>query len=158
MSELTGPQKQKLALLARNAFNKLRSITRGRDDTFDDSAAAFAEWRHEQVAIACGKSGLRGCDQKDFKAVEARFLFLLGRDVAAFHSNLRHQSEPARQLRVVIAQACERWGFNMNYATWICRTIHKVRLEDASEDVLKKVLFTVNSRGRAKHKKEQEAA
>lgn len=117
------------------------------------SEACFTTWRHEQVKLAVGKNGLRLCSQLDYQGLRRHFLHLLGEDGQALKADLRHQSEPTRQARAVLAKALQRWGFHSSYAEAICRNQYKVELDDATPKQIWQIVYTVNKRG-AKRKRE----
>lgn len=151
MSTLNNNQKTRLAMLASRAFNLLGAQARGRGEAWDQSAVAFKAWRHEEVAKACGKAGLRCCSQLDYKAVEAHFLNLLpGQAGQAFNAQVKSHTEAERQQQWLIVAACERWGYHLSFAEALCQAIHKKPLADADARILRLVLITVNKRGAAK--------
>lgn len=167
MSALNHQQKRTLAQLARRAFNHVGARVRGatvpptpgdRQADLDLLAAsgtskAFDAWRQEHVADACGKAGLRLCSQLDYKVVEGHFLELLGQHGRAFNAHMQAQSEPRRQMEHLVVAACKKWGFHLSYAESICRTIHRVNLNDATPEVLRLVMITIHARGAAKARK-----
>jgi hypothetical protein len=146
MSALTNQQKQRLAILAREAYAK--APQRDRD------AADFNDWRHEQVATACGKLGLRCASQADYKAIEAHFLQLVGQEGKALKALVRSQTEGRRQAEYKLVKECESAGFHISYAEKICWNQNRCSLFDASEKQIWKVFFTVRNRknGKAKAK------
>ena len=88
---LTHDQKRYLSQLASRAYKRQTAIARGRGESlaggkYDGLAQTAAEqqYRHDQVALATGKLGLRCCSQDDYKEVEGHFLDLLGNHAAAF--------------------------------------------------------------------------
>lgn len=119
------------------------------------TSAAFDTWRHAQVVRACGKDGLRLCSQLDFNAVKGHFLWLIGEDGHALNAHMRAETEQRRQFEHLIVIACTRWGFHLSYAENLCRSIHRVNLNDADARVLRLVMITVNARGAAKAKKQR---
>lgn len=176
MSALSKIQKAHLAQLARRAFNRAHAMRQAEHAAqmqpaaaatlqealhaleVDGSNAAFESWRHAHVANACGKHGLRCCDQLDYKTVEAHFLQLLGQDGRALNAHVRAETEPRRQAETVLTEACRRWGFHLNYAANLCQKIHKVSLFDASTGTIWKLIYTINNRGRARAKAKAPAA
>jgi len=153
MSALTKFQKSRLAKLAATAFRFECAKARGRRETVDVSNAALNQWRRDQVARACGKLGLRCCDQFDYKSVEAHFLDMLGHTGAAFNAHMKAQSEPRRQAYVVLMRECARFsraGITAAYADAICRRQFKTALDSASEKQLWCLVYTIRNRGRAK--------
>jgi hypothetical protein len=141
MSELSTKQKKYLAQLARQAF-KVRG-TPGAD---------FDEWRHEQVANAVGKAGLRCCSQIDYKAVESHFLDMTGRSGRAMTALVQHQSEPRRQAEAVLLRELAAAGQHINYANAICRSQFKCGLFDASEKQIWCLVYTVRNRASGKRR------
>lgn len=158
MSGLTSYQKQRLARLCERAFNRQAALARGRGEAVATDWRSRAAWRHQEVAAACGKEGLRCCDQGDYKVVEARFLELLGESGQAMEAEYRGASEAQRQVEWVICRACEKWGLPLNYVNAICRTQFGCDLTEATLHQLKALLATVNNRGRAKARKGAEAS
>lgn len=69
---LTTAQKTRLAMLVKEAYTvqEQAGLVDGDEKTF----------RHEQVAVATGKAGLRECDNSNFRAIKAHFLRLAGRE------------------------------------------------------------------------------
>lgn len=150
MSSLSTLQKKILARLARRAFNLTGAKALGAGDAWDGSGAAFDVWRHDQVATASGKAGLRACSQLDYKRVEAHFQSLLGQDGRALNAHVRAETEPRRQAEAKLLEVCEQWGFHLDYASSLSLRIHKVNLFDADTAVIWKLIYTINNRGRAK--------
>jgi hypothetical protein len=177
MSALSKTQKAILAQLARRAFNLAGARARGSAVgrvpspggapdlqsalvalTITGTSAAFEQWRHEHVALACGKAGLRCCDQQDYKRVEAHFLELLGESGKAMNSLVRAETEPKRQAETVLAREMRQFGFSAPYVATICRTQFKCDVEDATTGQLWKLVYTIRNRGNAKRRQHQEAA
>lgn len=151
-------QKQILAQLARRAFNKAGAVARGRGEEWDESSAHFNEWRHEQVAKACGKAGLRCCDQMDYQIVRGHLLDLLGESGTAFNALVRgdRDNQERLQFRALIYQNIEKnkdIGMTVGYAYAICRNQFKCHFNEASTQQLKNLLFTIRNRATAKRKK-----
>lgn len=175
MSALSIKQKVYLAQLALRAFHREGAQARGAGANANPQSAhnlqaalaslaaegsnkAFEEWRHQQVARACGKQGLRCCSQLDYKTVEAHFLHLLGEDGRALNALVRAEEEPRRQAEAVLVKTCLKWGFQLAYADALCRGIHKMPLNDAPPQIIWQVVYTVENRGRIKARKEKEMA
>lgn len=138
---LTHAQKAHLARLAARAFNRANAIARGQGE---QPAADAAAWRRDQVAVACGKLGLRCASQRDYKLIEARFLDLLGDTTNAFRAGVRAATEDRRQAYWHIAQACARLGKPMAYANAISRQMFRgLTLDDIALTALWKVLFAL---------------
>jgi hypothetical protein len=182
MSALSNKQKWILSAMAERAFRLIGAKVRGsfRTGTGDEakgpfaagqfatlqetldalaangSAACLETWRHEQVRLAVGKGGLRLCDQLDYSKVEAHFQALLGEDGKALKADVRSASESRRQMEYNVDAACQRWGFQLSYAEAICRAAHHVSLQEADARTLRMVLYTINNRGAARRRKQQE--
>jgi hypothetical protein len=72
---LSNDQKTKLVMYAKAAFEvQCRAGLCESDET---------KFRHEQVAIATGKSGIRECNNSHFRSIAAHFLRLAGREKEA---------------------------------------------------------------------------
>lgn len=153
---LSHKQKRYLSQLSDRAFQRAAADAYARHDYFYEGVPtkqAHDDFRHSEVAQACGKAGLRCCSQDDYKLVEAHFLALLGRDVAAFNAGVRAATEPRRQAEAVLVRECERFGLRLSYAAAICRNVFKCSLEDASPKQLFKVMYTIRNRGNARERK-----
>jgi ribosomal protein S14 len=137
-------QKAYLAQLARRAFNLEGARARGRGEAFDSSCKAFDAWRQQEVGKACGKLGLRCCDQRDYRTVEGHFLNLLGQPDKALNSFVKAQSEERRQVQFKIKSMCQRLGKPLDYAHGVCRQMFRgLAYEDASDAQLWKVFFAL---------------
>jgi len=146
-SPLTNFQKQHLARLAGRAYNLQAAIARGAGKVFEPDAE---RWRHDQVAAACGKLGLRCCSQLDYKRVEAHFLELLGEHGRAFQAQVQAETEPRRQAEAVLVRECERAGLPLQYAEKICQRQFRCSLFDAGEKQIWSLVYTVRNRARKK--------
>lgn len=147
---LSNKQKAYLAQLIKQAY--LRVVGEAGPDV-----ASVEDWRHQQVAAACGKLGLRCCGQDDYKRIEAHFLELLGEHGRAMKAHVAAETEPRRQAEAVLVRELERFGLRMGYAEAICQRQYKCGLFDASEGQLWKLVYTVRNRGHAKSKSSKEA-
>lgn len=142
---LSNKQKAYLAQLINQAYAKVVGHA-------GPGVASVEDWRHSQVAAACGKFGLKCCDQNDYKRVEAHFLELLGESSRAFRAHVAAETEPRRQAEAVLTRELERFGMRLAYAEAICRQQFKCGLFDASEGQLWKLVYTVRNRGNARKK------
>jgi len=143
---LTNVQKRILSQLARRAFNRELAMARGRGEKLADlNEVAF---RHQHVAQACGKLGLRCCSQDDYGAVKGHFLNLLGESGKAFEAIHHGEGNARRVAEFKVVQACEQAGLQVAYAGRICANMFKCSLADASADQLWKLMFTIKNRGR----------
>lgn len=154
---LTKGQKRYLSQLADRAFNRAAALARGAGEAVptdnEPHSVAAAKYRHEQVAKACGKLGLRCADQHDYKLIEGHFLELLGQHGAAFNAQLKAHTETRRQVEHKITAACAEFGFSLSYAHKICCAQNKGRgLEEVEEKQLWQIFFTIRNRGLARRK------
>ena len=155
---LTKGQKAYVAQLAKRAFNLTVAKARGSGNTFDDSDRPTdpllrdeEAWRHAEVALACGKLGLRCCSQDDYRIVEGHFLELLGQHGAAFNAQVHAATEKKRVAQFKVMEACERFGLTIGYAAHIAKQQNNgAALEDLSERALWNLVYTINNRGRKK--------
>jgi hypothetical protein len=145
---LSNKQKAYLAQLIRQAYRKVVGQP-GPD------VASEEDWRHQQVAAACGKVGLKCCDQYDYKRVEAHFLELLGNHGGAMRAHVQAETEPRRQAEAVLVRECERFGVRLAYAVAICQRQFRCGLFDATEKQIWNLVFTVRNRGN-KRKREMD--
>lgn len=156
-SPLTNDQKQTLAILARRAFDFAGAKARGRGEPWNGDSAHFEEWRHEHVAKACGKVGLRCCTQLDFRAVRSHFNDLLGNTRAAFNDALAAETEPLRQAQAVLVRELKAAGLRIDYALAICRNQFKCALDDANAKQVWSLVYTVRNRAAKKRRQLQTA-
>jgi hypothetical protein len=155
---LTKGQKAYLAQLARRAFNMALAKARGSGNTFDGSDDPSdtllrdeGAWRHAQVALSCGKLGLRCCSQDDYRIIEGHFLELLGQHGAAFNAQMHASTEKKRVAQFKVMEACKRFGLSIGYAAHIAKNQNNgSALEDLSERALWNLVYTINNRGRKK--------
>lgn len=141
---LKNNQKWEIVKLARAAFAKL--------DPADIDGQSFDEWRHSEVARACGKQGLRCCDQDDYAGLKAHFLDMLGASGAAFNWHVRAQSQGDRVARAVLERECGKAGVSLGYAIAICKRQFHCELNDASEKQLWSLVYTVRNRATARRR------
>jgi hypothetical protein len=123
---LSNGQKRYLAQLARRAWERDAEA-----DGLDE-----AGFRHEQVARAVGRLGLRCCSQDHYGAVKAHFLNLLGQPGRALEADLRGRPE-LNERRIIlwkIKERCREYGIGIGVAEGICRQMTRGRsLEEADE-------------------------
>lgn len=117
--------------------------------------ASFDEWRHSEVTKACGKNGLRCCDQDDYAGLKAHFLDAAGASGAAFNWHVRAQSQGDRVAMAVLRRECGAAGVKVAYAAAICLRQFRCTLEDASEKQIWSLVYTVRNRAAAKRRKEK---
>jgi hypothetical protein len=148
-------QKRILSQLARRAFNLVSARARGRGEAPDTSAAAMDAWRHNEVAAACGKFGLRCCGQDDYRLVQAHFHHLLGEDGRALNDHVEHLSNGRRQAEAVLWREIQRaasLGITREYVASICSRQNRCSILDASEKQLWHLVFTVRTRAAARRR------
>lgn len=136
---LSHKQKSYLSQLARRAW-----------ETAEREVGAPEDFRHTEVARACGKAGLRCCSQDDYKHVEAHLLDLCGEPAKAFNAHVAATTQPVRQAEAVLARACREAGVELGYAAAICQRQFRCPLAEASERQLWNLVFTVRNRGHAR--------
>lgn len=141
---LSGRQKARLCILAREAFEKVQG--RG-----PHSAAELEQFRHEQIRRAVNRNGLRDCGQNDYLPLKAHFLDLTGESGEALNAHLAHGGEERRLAQHKLAAMCAERGVTLGYAAAICRAQFKCALDDASPAQLWKLFFTLKTR-RSKNK------
>ncbi|MDD3885376.1 MAG: hypothetical protein PHI35_00710 [Victivallaceae bacterium] len=138
---LTREQKARLMILAREAFEKHCAETGERF-----TAAGLETWRRAEQVKACGKASLRASSQMDFLPLKAHFLNLLGDSGNALNLLLHQQTEPARQARFKLEEACEERGLAMSYPAAICKRQYRCSLDEANAKQLWHLVFTVRNR------------
>lgn len=144
-AKLSNVQKRILSGLSRQAWQKAGPELDGISEE---------DFRHQEVIKACGKIGLRCCDQNDYKLVEGHFLELLGHHGAAFNANLRAATETRRLVVHKITTACQEFGLQLAYANTICRNQNHGRgLDEVEEKALWRIFYTIRNRGLARKKK-----
>jgi len=147
---LSKNQKRYLSELSRRAWSKAGPELDGISE---------ADFRHQEVAAACGKLGLRCADQNDYKLIEGHLLEKLGRHGAAFNAQVRAATEPRRLVEHKILQACQEFGFGLGYADAICRAQnHGAGLDNVEEKRLWFVFITIRNRGNGRKKAARAAA
>jgi len=127
---LTKRQKYYLVTLARQAFEGecRRKNVEGR------IPGAEEKFRHEAVAKACGKRGLRCCSQDDYGYVKAHLQGLLGAEGAAVRSYVRQATNERRVVEWKIVKRCEEYGIPLAKAEGICRQMTRGRgLQEVEE-------------------------
>jgi len=146
---LTNRQKYVLSDLSRQAWRLALERAGGREDDF----CTEEDFRHQEVARAVAKHGLKCCDQNDYKAIEAHFLALLGRTEAAQRAQARAGTEPKRQAEAVLAENLQKFGLPMAYAESICRRQNKCSLAEAAANQIWRLVYTIRNRGSARSKR-----
>lgn len=135
---LSNQQKAALALLAKEAY-----AAQGGDAML---GMTEREFRHEEVAKACGKGGLTECSQDDYNPIKARFLDLKGESGRALNAHLAHQTEDVSVARFKLQEALKLAGKGEAYAAAIARHRFKCALEQCSAKQLWQLVFTLNKR------------
>ena len=146
-AKLSNRQKWILSDLARQAWTKAGPELDGITEE---------DFRHQEVARACGKLGLRCCDQNDYKLIEGHLRELLGQRGAVFKANLRAATETTRLVQHKILAACEEFGFQLAYADKIARAQNHGRaLDELEEKALWRIFYTIRNHGLARKRKPQ---
>ena len=143
---LTNKQKFILSDLSRQAWAKALAASGQHEDDF----LSADDFRHQEVARAVGKHGLRCCGQMDYKAIEGHFYTLLGAVPAAFNAHVRSATEPRRQAEAVLHENLQKFGLPTSYAEAICRRQYKCSLVEASIQQLWRLIYTIRNRGNRK--------
>lgn len=153
---LTNGQKRYLSQLSERAFRFAGAKARGRGETWpEDTAKELSFYRHNEVAKACQKVGLRCCSQDDYKLVEAHFLNLLNEPGKAFQAHVRATTNDERiaewKLLAEIKAAADV-GIDRRYAEAICRRQYGCTIIEASAKQKWNLMFTIKNRASAKRK------
>lgn len=153
---LTRYQKAYLAQLADRAFSRAAEVARQRGELPATDWRARENYRHDQVAAACGKFGLRCCSQDDYKLVEGHFLEALGHHGAAFNAFTRAATNDLRVAQYKLREACKQAGLSINYANAICRNQNRgLTIDDVTAQTIWRLIYTIRSRAAARrHQKE----
>lgn len=140
---LSNAQKATLCIMSREAFDA-RADAHADDD--------FAEWRHEQQRVACGKDSLRDAVQTDYLAIRSHFKNLLGNSGGAFRDAVRAQTDDRNIALVKLRNECAIADIALEYANRICRAQNKCALTEASGKQLWRLIFTIRNRASARRK------
>lgn len=153
---LTHGQKRYLSQLSDRAFRFEGAKARGRGETWPEATTAvLAEYRHAEVAKACGKLGLRCCSQDDYKLVEAHFLNLLNQPGKAFAAHVRATTNDDRIAEWKLMQAIKEAaavGIDRRYAEAICKRQYGCTILEASTKQKWNLMFTIKNRASARRK------
>ncbi len=134
---LSRTQKQRLAILSREAYASQPNLVRG--------ATKFDCWRHAQAIKCCGRR-ISEAGQGDYLPLKAHFLDLAGKPVAAMQAHMRRETEPQRIALHKLARECAAKGLSLAYPATICRAQYRCTLEEANEKQLWRLFFTVRNR------------
>lgn len=150
---LTSEQKRELVLLARRAFDRVKSGRLG-----DASLPDFDGWRHEQVLQAVERPGISACRQEDFAQVKGHFLRLLGQAGMADRMQARAEMEPRRVAIWKLEHECgavsDVIARPMEYAMSIARARYKVQtLSDLSTKQIWVLLFDLRRNAQRRRKR-----
>jgi hypothetical protein len=146
---LTAPERQRLAHVARVAFDRCGAGKAG---------ISFDEWRHEQVEIATDgrATGITSLTRGQYREVQAHFLAIAGDAVKAFRSGQRAgQSHADRDLAFrKLREACESGELDYpSYPEAICRKQFRCDLDALETGKVWFLFYTCTRRARAKIKK-----
>lgn len=144
MKPLSIPQIQKLAALARRAFDlvKARAGAIGPDVTFDD-------WRHDQCQAACGKPSMKQMNNtSDFEACMLHFAILAEEHETAAYYAVATERRCRHTIRDQLAKlgALEGATYTWDYAVRIC--VHMqlpLSLDECPAELLVKVVMALDS-------------
>lgn len=143
---LSSQQKQRLAILSREAYAKQPGLVRGLEGKQGPSPVLkFDRWRHAQAIKAVGRR-ISEATQGDYLPLKAHFLDLAGKPVAAMQAHMRRETEPQRVALHKLTRECAAKGLDLSYAAAICRRQFRCALEEASEKQLWCLFFTVRNR------------
>lgn len=136
---LTSEQRQKLAILARHAFERAM-------EGHALPCPCFDVWRHEQIRLCTERAGIRECRQEDYDVVKAHFLRLIGQPAMAQRMQDRADVEPRRQalgkLRNECAAAADVIDHAEAYVAAIARARFKTRaIDDLNEKQIWGLVF-----------------
>jgi hypothetical protein len=159
---LSGLQKQKLILLARQAFGVSRGACREEEECpFEVPGEAkvsdFDAWRREQCMQAVERQGLTECRNEDYLPLMAHFLRLLGRDDEAAALQERAEMEPRAYLMDQFQRACraaERHVQNPEqYALGFLRRACKCGIDDAPDKALWRAIYLLRNKVKCEERK-----
>ncbi len=173
---LSHTQKRDLSILARQAFDLKRATVLplyelqldgsfyNAESKVADAQSVFLlrgdtasadEWRHNEVAKACGKLGLRCCGQDDYNKVLAHFHRMTGNNGAANRATARSATDGRRTAEFKIGKVLQELNLGMSYANGTCKKMFGgTALNEASEKQLWKVFYALNRQAQRNHKKE----
>jgi hypothetical protein len=103
-------------------------------------------FRHDFVARATGKLGLRCCGQEDYPVVYAAALAELGHEKRARAILARASENDRRVAMFILKRDSEERGLGIQYADAIARRQFRCGLADCSVSQLWCLIFTVRSR------------
>lgn len=150
---LTNPQMAQLNIAARAAFDLQKEHGLTDDLSYDD-------WRYRETEIACGKSSLRACTNREFRSILARFLQLAGKESEASAlwaktgrvqgSAEIHDTHENREVAKAIIRdkiAASKGAINDAYVAAIVRNKHQGKtIDDLTASELQYLVYTVVAR------------
>ena len=133
---LSSQQKNRLAILARQAFENLKV-----------QGMTATEWRHE---MAIQKVGCRISEakQKHWTDLKSMFQDLAGKHGPAYKTQIRAADNKRRVALHKLTLAIQERNLHISYAQSICMTQFKVPLEEASAKQIWCLFYTVTNRRR----------
>jgi hypothetical protein len=185
LKPLSGLQKQKLVLLAKQAWGERRPETRdqrpqtedGRPKTTDQrpqtedcpfdvpgeaKVSDFDGWRREQCMQVVERPGLTACCNEDYLPLTAHFLRLLGRTEEAEAALTRAEMEPRVYLMGQFNRAAqEAMGYiddPVRYAEGFLRKACGCGIDDAPDKALWRAIYLLRNKVRCERKKEGSVA
>jgi hypothetical protein len=148
---LSGIQKQKLVLMARQAF--LYLVAEGE---LGDAAEPDV-WRHEQCMQAVERPGLTACRNEDYLPLMAHFLRVQGRDEEADAALTRAEMEPraylVAQFNKAAQDAMEYIDDPVRYAEGFLRKACKCGIDDAPDKALWRAIYLLRNKVRCERRK-----
>jgi hypothetical protein len=161
---LSALQKQKLVLLARQAFVKAeggRRKTEEEECPFDVPGEArvsdFDAWRRSQCMQAVERPGLSVCRNEDYLPLQAHFLRLLGRDQEAEAVQARAEMEPRAYLMAQFNRATQEAKDYIDdpvrYAEGFLRKACGCGIDDAPDKALWRAIYLLRNKVRVERKK-----
>jgi hypothetical protein len=162
---LTTLQKQKLVLLAREAFGK-RGTGSGELGTEEEcpfevpgeaKVSDFDAWRRSQCMQAVERPGLTACRNEDYLPLKAHFLRILGRTEEADAAQERAEMEPRAYLFDQFRRACNAAAGAVDnpaqYAEGFLRRACKCGIDDAPDKALWRAIYLLRNKVKCEERK-----
>jgi hypothetical protein len=108
-------------------------------------------WRHEEQLRHFGLASLTTATQDQYADLKAHFEALAGKPDRAFQTALRGQSNKWRIARWNLGKAIKESGLGFAYAFAICKRQYRCNIDDATEQQLWQLVYTIRNRA-ASHK------
>ena len=111
------------------------------------------EWRREQQRQRFGLESLTAATQDQYADLKAHFEAMAGKADRAFKTALRGEGNKRRVAWWNFMKAVKESGLGMAYAAAICRTQYRRSLDDATEQQLWNLVYTLRNRAAAHQQK-----